>query len=109
AGGLTRLLLALALVVGGQGLAGPALSSLISKAAEARSQGRVLGVSQSLSSGARVLGPGGGGSLDGLAGPGAPCFVARACAGVAVGIAVPFARRAFGSAPAEYEASLHSS
>lgn len=110
AGGVTRLLLALALIVGGQGLAGPALSSLISKAAEARSQGRVLGVSQSLSSGARVLGPAGGGSVYELAGPAAPYLAAAACAALAVGIAVPLARRAVDVAQRKYEpSSLHSS
>jgi DHA1 family tetracycline resistance protein-like MFS transporter len=51
----------LALVVTGQGLAGPSLSSLISKAAPRDESGRVLGVSQSLSAAARVLGPAGGG------------------------------------------------
>jgi multidrug resistance protein len=109
AGGVARLLFALALVVGGQGLAGPALSSLISKAAEARAQGRVLGISQSLSSGARVIGPAGGGSVFEMAGPGAPYLAAAACAALAVGIAVPLARRAVAGAQREYEASLHSS
>ena len=61
AGPSPALLGALALVVGGQGLASPSLSSLISKTVEAPVQGEVLGVSQSLSAGARVIGPAGGG------------------------------------------------
>jgi multidrug resistance protein len=63
AGPAPALLTALALVIGGQGLASPSLSSLISKTVEAPVQGEVLGVSQSLSAGARVLGPAGGGLL----------------------------------------------
>jgi predicted MFS family arabinose efflux permease len=55
------LFLALGMVVAGQGLASPSLSSLISKTVEAPVQGEVLGVSQSLSAGARVIGPAGGG------------------------------------------------
>jgi len=61
AGPSPALLAALGLVVGGQGLASPSLSSLISKTVEAPVQGEVLGVSQSLSAGARVIGPAGGG------------------------------------------------
>ncbi len=61
AGPVPALLAALGLVIGGQGLASPSLSSLISKTVEAPVQGEVLGVSQSLSAGARVIGPAGGG------------------------------------------------
>src|SRR3989454_9525677 len=61
AGPAIGLLTALALVVGGQGLAGPSLSSLISKTVEKSVHGEALGVSQSLSAGARGLGPAGGG------------------------------------------------
>src|SRR3989454_3755561 len=57
------LLAALALVVGGQGLASPSLSSLISKTVEESVYGQALGVSQSLSAGARLLRPAGGGLI----------------------------------------------
>jgi DHA1 family tetracycline resistance protein-like MFS transporter len=63
AGPAPALLAALGLVVGGQGLASPSLSSLISKTVEAPVQGEALGVSQSLSAGARVIGPAGGGFI----------------------------------------------
>jgi DHA1 family tetracycline resistance protein-like MFS transporter len=61
AGPVPALLAALGLVVGGQGLASPSLASLISKTVDAPVQGEALGVSQSLSAGARVIGPAGGG------------------------------------------------
>jgi multidrug resistance protein len=61
AGPAPALLAALALVVGGQGLASPSLASLISKTVDAPVQGEALGVSQSLSAGARAIGPAGGG------------------------------------------------
>ena len=94
AGGLAQLLVALGLVVTGQGLAGPPLSSLISKIAPGQTHGEVLGVSQSLSAGARALGPHGGGlALERLGAPTA--YVAAAfCAMVALGLAFPLARRA---------------
>jgi predicted MFS family arabinose efflux permease len=60
-GAIAGLLAALALVVGGQGLASPSLASLISRTVEGPEHGEALGVSQSLSAGARVLGPAGGG------------------------------------------------
>jgi multidrug resistance protein len=81
AGVANGLLAALAFVVVGQGLASPSLSSLISKTVESHAHGEVLGVSQSLSAGARVLGPTGGGFLfnrfDARAG-----FVAAAACGL---------------------------
>ena len=92
--GLVELLVALALVVTGQGLAGPPLSSLISKTAAGRTHGEVLGVSQSLSAGARALGPHGGGlALDRLGAP-AAYVAAGLCAMGAAGLALPLARRA---------------
>jgi DHA1 family tetracycline resistance protein-like MFS transporter len=94
AGGLATLLVALGLVIGGQGLAGPSLSSLISKTAGARSHGQVLGVSQSLSAGGRVLGPAGGGFLFDRMGVGAPYLMAAACAVGALGLVLPGSRAA---------------
>jgi predicted MFS family arabinose efflux permease len=61
AGTAPALLAALGLVVAGQGFASPSLSSLISKTVDAPVQGEALGVSQSLSAAARVIGPAGGG------------------------------------------------
>lgn len=66
------LLLALASLAVGQGIASPTLASLISKASGAGEQGGVLGLSQSLGSLARILGPLWGGLLFDAAGPSAP-------------------------------------
>jgi predicted MFS family arabinose efflux permease len=101
AAGLPGLLGALALVVGGQGLASPALSSLLSKVAQPAGRGQILGVSQSLSSGARVIGPAGGGLVFDALGPRAPYVTVATCALVALWLAVPLARRAAPSRPAE--------
>jgi predicted MFS family arabinose efflux permease len=57
------LLLALASVACGQGIASPTLSSMISKLSEAAEQGEVLGTAQAMGSLARVLGPVSGGLL----------------------------------------------
>src|SRR5947208_14343816 len=93
-GGLAQLLVALGLVVTGQGLAGPPLSSLISKTAPGQPHGEVLGVSQSLSAGARARGPPGGGlALQRHAAP-TPYLAAPLCAMVALGRALPLARPA---------------
>jgi multidrug resistance protein len=84
AGAATGLLAALALVVGGQGLASPSLSSLISKTVDAPVHGEVLGVSQSLSAGARVIGPVGGGFVLHRFDTSSVFFVAAACAAAAL-------------------------
>ncbi len=86
------LLAALALVVGGQGLAGPSLSSLISKTAGASVHGVALGVAQSLSAAARVLGPAGGGFLFERLGAESPYIAAALSAAVAFGIVAPAVR-----------------
>ncbi|HJQ83452.1 MAG TPA: MFS transporter [Candidatus Binatia bacterium] len=77
---------ALGLVVGGQGLAGPSLSSLVSKTVETRVHGEALGVSQALSAGARVLGPAGGGFVFHRFDLQATYLVAAACAALAAGL-----------------------
>jgi MFS family permease len=92
--GTATLLAATGLVVAGQGLAGPSLSSLISKTTGAAGHGQVLGVSQSLSAGARVLGPAGGGFVFHLMGAEAPYLAAAACAFGALALAVPAVRPA---------------
>jgi DHA1 family tetracycline resistance protein-like MFS transporter len=87
AGAVPRLLAALALVISGQGLASPSLSSLISKTSAAHAHGEALGVAQSLSAGARFVGPSGGGLvLDRLNGR-AVFLAAAACAAIALGVA----------------------
>jgi multidrug resistance protein len=80
------LLLALGLVIAGQGLASPSLASLISKTAGAGEHGDVLGVSQSFSAAARVLGPAGGALILGRAGAGGTYLGAAACAVGAFGL-----------------------
>ena len=82
---LPSLLAALALVVTGQGLASPALSSLISRTADAELQGGALGISQSLSAGARVLGPAGGGLVFERCGASVPFAMAGISALAALG------------------------
>ena len=82
------LLMALALVVGGQGLASPSLSSLISKTVEESVYGQALGVSQSLSAGARVLGPAGGGLIFSRSDAAAAYLAAAVCAVGAFGLSL---------------------
>ena len=82
------LLMALALVVGGQGLASPSLSSLISNTVEESVYGEALGVSQSLSAGARVLGPAGGGLIFHRFDASAAYLAAAACAAGALGLSL---------------------
>jgi multidrug resistance protein len=68
----SELLVALGLIASGQGMASPTLSSLISQATEATEQGGVLGLSQSVGSLARIIGPLWGGLLFDGAGPAGP-------------------------------------
>ncbi len=63
--GLVMLLPVLAVVAFGNGLNSPAITAFISKQADADKQGEVLGVAQSASSLARILGPLFGGALFG--------------------------------------------
>lgn len=88
AGPAVGLFLALALVVLGQGLASPSLSSLISKSVGESMQGGALGVSQSLSAGARVIGPAGGGFLFDRFDFPTVYLAAAACAAAAFGLAL---------------------
>ncbi|MDP6351474.1 MAG: MFS transporter [Alphaproteobacteria bacterium] len=55
--GLAHLLVAMALLAGGFGLANPALHALISRRADAEGQGATLGIAQSGASLARIVGP----------------------------------------------------
>jgi MFS transporter, DHA1 family, tetracycline resistance protein len=90
--GLTLLALAFALLAIGLGLVQPALNSLISRRAGGGEQGQVLGVTQSLGSLARVLGPAFAGYLFAGLGHGSP-FLAGA---VIVGLAFVLALNLFG-------------
>ncbi len=72
------LLAALGAVAFGQGVTSPVLSSLISKSGGKQAHGGVLGVSQSLGSLARILGPLWGGVLFDYAGPAGPYITTAA-------------------------------
>ena len=79
------LLLALGAVSFGQGICSPVLSSLISKSGGSHERGGVLGVSQSLGSLARILGPMWGGVLFEYVGSAGP-YVSTAALMVAAAI-----------------------
>ncbi len=70
--GYSPLLVVMAILALGSGLAGPSVQSLISRGASAEDQGGVLGLNQSLSSLARVVGPVSAGYLFGEIGASAP-------------------------------------
>jgi multidrug resistance protein len=88
------LLMALGAVAFGQGVSSPILASLISKVSPASERGVTLGVSQSLGSLARILGPIWGGVLFDVAGPAGPYVTTAALMGVATGIAMALSRSA---------------
>jgi len=73
---------ALAALAFGQGTASPSIAALISRGTAASEQGRVLGVSQSLSALARVIGPIWGGYTFARIGIGAPFFTGALSASV---------------------------
>lgn len=79
---LDALLVLLALVSVGYGLASPSVASLISRRTGQHKQGEVLGVNQSAMSLARIFGPIAGGTIYGMMGPAAP-YVAGAIVAVA--------------------------
>lgn len=99
---LVPLLLSLAAMAFGQGIASPVLSSLLSKASQGKDRGEVLGVSQSLGSLARILGPLWGGLLFDHAGPAGPYVTTAGLMAVATAVAVSLSSRirAAASAPA---------
>ena len=88
------LLLALAAIAFGQGLASPVLSSLISKTSQRQEHGGVLGISQSVGSLARILGPLWGGVLFDYAGPSGPYVTTAALMVVATVVAFSVPHRA---------------
>lgn len=82
----TQFLLASAAIGLGQGFASPTLQAMISKATDARSQGAVFGVSQSLGSLGRVVGHSLAGPIYMHAGEGAPFLVSAAALAVAAAL-----------------------
>jgi DHA1 family tetracycline resistance protein-like MFS transporter len=105
---LPILLLALAAIAFGQGIASPVLSSLISKVSGGTQRGGVLGVSQSAASLARILGPMWGGTLFDYAGPPGPYIATGALMLVVTGIVLtlPHHSRAGTEAHTDGEAIL---
>jgi len=97
---VTSLLVALGALAVGQGIASPTLASLISKATEAGEQGGVLGLSQSLGSLARIVGPLWGGLLFDGVGPAAPYLTT----GVLMVLASAWALRIRAGGPVEVPA-----
>jgi MFS transporter, DHA1 family, tetracycline resistance protein len=84
ASGAAGLAAALAAVAVGQGLVTPSLSALLTGSAGPDSLGRLLGVSQSLSALARVVGPIAAGVAFAALGPGSPYVAAAAVAALAL-------------------------
>ncbi len=78
AGDLSALILALSVLAVGGGIFNPAISSLVSKEAAPTERGFVLGVYQSASSLARVIGPSVAGFIFGTFGHGAPYYLGAA-------------------------------
>lgn len=81
----------------GQSVATPSLQSLISKAASADDQGKILGSAQSMSALARASGPYVGGLLFERVSPNMPFFTAGVLLIAATFLAVPAAARAAGA------------
>jgi DHA1 family tetracycline resistance protein-like MFS transporter len=103
---ITPLLLALGAIAFGQGITSPVLSSLISKASGGKGHGGVLGISQSLGSLARILGPLWGGLMFDYGGPAAPYLTTAAVMAVTtyVGLSLPHHAQTTADAGAELKA-----
>lgn len=95
---LSLLALALALLGLGQGAAMPAVAALISHHAPSTSQGRLLGISQSLSALGRVIGPVWGGILFSRLGIEAP-YLSGALIAAATALVLVLGLRAGAAAP----------
>lgn len=91
---LYQLLFFLGFLALGAGLTGPSLSSLVSKLSSTDEQGGILGIYQSLSSLARILGPFWGVYSLRAIGPQAPYFTAACAAAGAVLLAALLLKRA---------------
>lgn len=81
------LLVVMGVLALGSGLAGPSFQSLISRRTSVEDQGGILGLAQSLSSLARVLGPLGAGFFFGRLGVAAPWLIGGSLMALACGIA----------------------
>jgi multidrug resistance protein len=101
--GLVMLLPVLAVIATGNGLNSPAISAFISKQSDEHTQGEVLGVAQSASSLARILGPLFGGAMFGHVSIRAPYYAAAALMLVAAlaSLALPRSKPAASARPAE--------
>jgi DHA1 family tetracycline resistance protein-like MFS transporter len=95
------LLVVLGAAAFGQGITSPVLSSLISKASGGSSHGGVLGISQSLGSLARILGPLWGGVMFDYGGPSAPYWTIAALMLVAAYVGLSVRPQALATAQAE--------
>ncbi len=84
-----QLVLALLLLVSGQGFVTPTLSSIVAGRARADRRGTALGFQQSAGGLARVVGPILGGALFQHVSPGAPSIVGAALTGAAVLLTLP--------------------
>lgn len=83
----------LALLALGSGISGPSLQALISRSSRTEDQGGILGLSQSLSSLARVAGPVVAGFLFGRVGPQAPWLAGGIVMGLSLLLATQALRR----------------
>jgi predicted MFS family arabinose efflux permease len=97
---LVPLLVSLGAVAFGQGIASPVLSSLISKAGGGQEHGEVLGLSQSVGSLSRILGPMWGGTLFDYAGPAGPYVTTALLMGLASIVALSLPQRVTAGATA---------
>jgi MFS transporter, DHA1 family, tetracycline resistance protein len=101
AGSLPLVLLATALLALGMGLASPSANSLISRRAGAGEQGSILGVAQSASSLARIVGPALAGAAFAQWGRDAPYYLSAVVMLLVVALAIGVLRgEAAGRAPA---------
>ncbi len=100
---VTLLLFSLGAIAFGQGISSPVLSSLISKASGGKGHGGVLGLSQSLGSLARILGPLWGGLMFDYGGPSAPYWTTAALMLGATFFGVSRSRQTAGATAVETE------
>lgn len=87
-------LVVFAIIATAQGIASPALQSLVSRGAGAHEQGKILGSNQSMGALARAIGPILGGTLFARVGHGAPFYASAALVLVAAGYSVHAVARA---------------
>jgi multidrug resistance protein len=103
---ITPLLLALGAIAFGQGITSPVLSSLISKASGGKGHGGVLGISQSLGSLARILGPLWGGLMFDYGGPAAPYLTTAVVMAITTYVGLSLPRHAHATADAGAELTV---